>query len=113
MKPGHVVLLPLPVAGGGSLKLRPALILIDLPGQYQDILVCGISSRLDNLEAQWDERIEVTDADYPSSGLHRASSIRLSYLYSATRQEIHGSIGRLDADRVDRLRNRLAEHFRT
>jgi hypothetical protein len=96
----------------GAPKLRPTLVLAELPGRYQDILVCGISTRFENLEPDWDDRIEVSDSDYQSSGLHRASAIRLSYLYSATRREIQGSIGHVDSARLDRLRNRLTDRIR-
>ena len=78
MSPGDVVLIPLPEFGGASAKLRPALFLGDLPGPYQSLLLCGISTQLHQLQAKWDELIQSVDADYPSSGLHRDSIIRLS-----------------------------------
>ena len=46
MNPGDVVLIPLPQVMGGSPKLRPALVLSQLPGPFQNVLVCGISTRL-------------------------------------------------------------------
>ena len=45
MRPGDIVLVRMPQAGGAPAKLRPALVLATLPGPYQDALVCGISSR--------------------------------------------------------------------
>lgn len=44
MKEGDIVLVDLPQSAGGS-KLRPALILKQLP-QYNDFLVCGISTQI-------------------------------------------------------------------
>lgn len=44
MNPGDVVLIPLPQFAGGTAKLRPALVLSLLPGPYQNVLLCGIST---------------------------------------------------------------------
>jgi hypothetical protein len=48
------------------------------------------------------------DADYSASGLHQRSAIRLSYLYAADEHEISGVIGRIEPERIRRLRGRLA-----
>jgi mRNA interferase MazF len=109
--PGDVVLIPLPQLGGGGLKLRPALLLADLPSPYQNLLLCGVSTQLQQLQANWDELIQAGDADFPSSGLHRDSAIRLSYLYAADPSEIAGVIGSIDRARLQRLRHRLADHL--
>ena len=80
MNPGDVILISIPQFAGGPGKLRPALLLSVLPGAFQSMLICGISSRVDQLVNEWDERIRLADADFARSGLHRGSSIRLSYL---------------------------------
>jgi mRNA interferase MazF len=107
-----VVLIPLPQLGGGSPKLRPALFLADLPGPYQNRLLCGISTQLQYLQPNWDEQLQAGDADFSSSGLHRPSVIRLSYLYAADPSEIIGVIGTVDPSRLQRLRQRLSDHLR-
>jgi mRNA interferase MazF len=78
------VLIPLPQIGSALPKLRPALLLANLPGPYQNQLLCGISTQLHLLQAHWDELVQTTDADFSLSGLHRTSAIRLSYLYALT-----------------------------
>jgi mRNA interferase MazF len=108
MKPGDVVLIPLPQSTGGPPKSRPALVLAILPGVYQNVLICGISTQLHDLLADWDDEIHPGDADFARSGLHRASAIRPSYVYAADVGEIAGVIGRVDALRLDRVRQRLA-----
>ncbi len=108
MNPGDVVLIQLPQVAGGPPKSRPALVLALLPGPYQDVLICGISTQLQDLQADWDDKIEPSDADFSRSGLRRASAIRLSYLYGADAREISGVIGRIDAARLNRVRGRLA-----
>ncbi len=46
MRPGDVVLIQLPQVAGGPPKSRPALVLALLPGAYQNVLICGISTQL-------------------------------------------------------------------
>jgi len=108
MTPGDVVLIRLPQVGGGPPKLRPALVLGLLPGPFQNVLICGISTQLQDLQSAWDESIGPKDSDFAGSGLRRASAIRLSYLYAADARDVLGVIGRIDADRLKRLCARLA-----
>lgn len=110
MTAGNVVLIALPQTGGGPSKLRPALVLSELPGPYQDALLCGISTQLSGHVSDWDELIQPGDADFTQSGLHRASIIRLSYLYSTEQSAIAGTIGEIAEDRLERLRSRLCRH---
>ncbi|MCI0378033.1 MAG: hypothetical protein L0215_10525 [Gemmataceae bacterium] len=56
MNPGDIVLISLPQPGGGS-KLRPALVLAALPGPYQNVLLCGVSTQLHLIVPNWDEMI--------------------------------------------------------
>jgi mRNA interferase MazF len=111
MNPGDVVLISLPQIAGGAPKLRPALVLATLPGAFQNLLICGISTQLRDLAPDWDELIAVTDADFHDSGLHRTSAIRLSYLYAADPREISGTIGQIGDERLQRLRERLASRL--
>jgi mRNA interferase MazF len=108
MRPGDVVLIQLPQVAGGPPKSRPALVLALLPGAYQNVLICGISTQLRDLQPEWDDKIEPSDADFSQSGLRHTSAIRLSYLYSADVREILGTIGRVDSGRLNRVRRRLA-----
>ena len=107
MRPGDVVLIRLPQFAGGPSKLRPALVLALLPGSYQNVLICGISTQLEELQPDWDELIGPEDADFRDSGLHRASAIRLSYLYAAHSQELVGAIGWIARERLTRILKRL------
>ena len=108
MTPGDLVLIRLPQATGGPPKLRPALVLAELPGPFQSLLICGVSTRLRDLQPNWDELISPGDADYSTSGLRERSAIRLSYLYAADQHEIAGVIGRIEPERLRMLRERLA-----
>jgi mRNA interferase MazF len=87
------------------------LVLAELPGPFQNLSICGISTRMRDLQPDWDELVGRGDADYPASGLHERSAIRLSYLYAADPHEISGVIGRIEPARVQRLRGRLSRRL--
>ena len=112
MKPGDVILISLPQFGAGPPKLRPALVLASLPGPYQNLLLCGISTQLHQVQPNWDELVKTGDNDFPSSGLRCDSVVRLSYLYAAEPSEIAGVIGQIDPKRLDSLRQRLSDQLR-
>lgn len=111
MQAGEVCLIAIPQFGGVTAKLRPALVLASLPGPYQSVLLCGISTQLQQQQPNWDELIALNDTDYKASGLHSVSIIRLSYLYAADPAQIAGPIGQIDDARLRRLRGRLAQHL--
>ena len=96
MKAGDVVLIQAPQVAGGPSKSRPALVLALLPGTYQNVLICGISTQLHGLQPDWDDRIEPSDADFVRSGLRRTSAIRPELPLCRRSSEILGVIGRVD-----------------
>ena len=87
------------------------MVLERLPGPYQNLLICGVSTQLHELLPDWDELITPSDPDFVSSGLRRTSAARLSYLYAAESAEITGILGHIDLERLGRLRFRLAKHL--
>jgi mRNA interferase MazF len=110
VNPGDVLLLPMGQRGGGPTKTRPVLLLALLPGSYQNLLVCGISTQMAAVEPNRDEIIQPGDSDFQNSGLHQASVIRLSFLRSADSLEVLSIIGSIDSARLDLLQTRLADH---
>ncbi len=110
MKEGDVLLAPLRQSDG-TLKDRPALFLKRLP-PFQDFLVCGISTQIQQAAPDFDETIKPTDADFRTSGLKAASLIRLGYLAVLPRSEFKGRIGSVSAVRRQRLLIRLSDFLR-
>ena len=110
MKEGDVLLAPL-LQGDGSLKDRPALFLRRMP-PFQDFLVCGISTQIQQAVPEFDETIAPADADFRTSGLKAASLIRLGYLAVLPRSEFKGRIGSVSAARRKRLLTRLSDFLR-
>jgi mRNA interferase MazF len=109
MKEGDMVLTPLPQADG-TVKNRPALVLREMPS-YRDFLVCGVSTQLHQEVKGFDEVINASDADFPSSGLKAASLIRLGFLAVLPRKSLVGSIGAVAPERHRRLLQRLSDYL--
>ena len=110
MKEGDVLLAALP-QWDGSLKERPALFLQRMP-PFQDFLICGISTQLQQAMPGFDETIAPADVDFRTSGLKAASLIRLGYLVVLPRSEFKGRIGSVSAARRKRLLTRLSDFLR-
>src|SRR5437870_5051340 len=109
MNEGDVVLTPLPQADG-RLKNRPAVVLRRMP-PFGDFLVCGVSTQLHLLVNNFDDVIQVRDADFAASGLKTASLIRLGYLAVLPASSFIGRIGSIAAPRHRRLLQRLSQHL--
>jgi len=107
MKEGDVLLASL-AQGDGTFKDRPALFLKRMP-PFQDFLVCGISSQIQQAVPELDETIMPTDVDFRTSGLKAASLIRLGYLAVLPRSAVKGRIGSVSGARRNRLLTRLSE----
>lgn len=61
-------------------KLRPALLLGKLPGNYDDWLICMISSQTRQIVTGFDEIVQEGDRDFGESGLKVTSVIRVGRL---------------------------------
>jgi mRNA interferase MazF len=110
MKEGDILLASLPQRDGAP-KDRPALFLKRMP-PFQDFLICGISTQLQQEVPDFDEIIAPVDADFRTSGLKAASLIRLGYLVVLPRSEFKGRIGNVSAVRLKRLLTRLSDFLR-
>ncbi len=106
MKPGDIVLALLPQADGQA-KLRPTLVLCQLP-PFDDVLVCGISSQIRQRVPDFDELIDPNDPDFARSGLSAPSIVRLGFLATVPQSTIKGRIGILAPARVALLLKRPA-----
>ncbi len=105
---GKIVLFRFPQTDLSQGKLRPALVLGKLPGKFDDWLVCMISTQTHQQRAGFDEFIQVDDTDFKSSGLKEASVIRVGRLAVVDVSVFVGSIGNISADRLVRIKSRLA-----
>jgi mRNA interferase MazF len=67
MNEGDVALMPMPQADG-QIKNRPVVILRKMP-PYGDLLVCGVSTQLQQSVPDFDELVMSKDQDFTASGL--------------------------------------------
>jgi mRNA interferase MazF len=97
MTEGDVLLATLRQADG-ALKDRPVVFLRRMP-PFQDLLVCGLSTQLQQAVPDFDELISPTDSDVSTSGLKAASVVRLGFLAVLPRSSFRGRIGSISAAR--------------
>jgi mRNA interferase MazF len=75
--PGQIVLFRFPQTDLEQGKLRPALVIARLPGEFDDWLICMISTQTRHYLSGFDELIEEEDNDLLQSGLKTVSVIRI------------------------------------
>ena len=109
MKESDVVLTPIPQSDG-LIKNRPAIILREMP-PYRDLLVCGVSTQLNQEVKDFDDVIASSDQDFASSGLKSASLIRLGFLAVLPRNQIIGTIGSISPPRHKKLLKTLSDYL--
>lgn len=107
-KAGQIVLFRFPRTDQTQRHLRPALLLGQLPGQYDDWLICMISSQLKHYIKEFDEIIDKNSPDFSQSGLKRASLIRIGRLAVAEGNILIGSIGEVSSERIGNIKEKLA-----
>ena len=96
MTEGDVILTPVPQANG-QVKNRPAVVLRELP-PFGDVLVCGISTQLQQEVVGFDEVLSWSDADFAASGLRSTSLIRLDFLSVLPASRVIGTIGSISTE---------------
>ena len=108
LKEGQIVLFKFPAADKTNAKMRPALVIKEIPGRYEDWLVCMISSQLAQQIAGFDEVIDSKAPDWEKSGLKIPSVIRIARLAVVHETILLGSIGEIEQSRLDRIKQQLA-----
>ena len=106
---GQVVVFRFPQTDLEEGKLRPALLLGKLPGNYGDWLICMISSQTHQYIADFDEMVEEKDSDFGESGLKVSSVIRVGRLAVVSGEILIGAIGQISSERISRVKKRLAD----
>lgn len=105
---GQIVLVPFPFTDLSGAKPRPVLMLRKASVQFDDWLVCMVSSQLQQIDASLDEVVSPSDADFAATGLKVASVLRLSRLAVLDGALLMGSLGAISNERLQRIRQRLA-----
>ena len=106
---GQLVLFRFPHTNLEEGRPRPALLLGKLPGEYDDWLICMVSSQIRHYVPDFDEVVREDDADFAESGLKVSSVIRVGRLAVVSGEILLGAIGHIASDRFQRVKGRLAE----
>lgn len=106
---GQIVLFKFPQSNLEQGKLRPALLIGKLPGDYDDWLICMISSQVHHYVPNFDEIIQEDDPDFMESGLKTVSVIRIGRLAVVDGNMLLGATGKIAPDRLCRIKTRLAD----
>ena len=106
---GQIVLFRFPQTDLEEGKLRPALLLAQLPGGYDDWLICMVSSQIRQYIPGFDEIVQETDADFAGSGLKVSSVFRIGRLAVVEGGILLGAIGQIAPERLRRIKNHLAD----
>ncbi|MEP7137974.1 MAG: type II toxin-antitoxin system PemK/MazF family toxin [Chloroflexota bacterium] len=108
-KAGQVVVFRFPQTNLEEGKLRPALLLGKLPGEYNDWLICMISSQTHQYIAEFDEIVKDGDVDFGESGLKVTSVIRVGRLAVVSGEILLGAIGQISGERLNRVKKHLSD----
>lgn len=104
---GHVSLIQFSMTDGNVGKFRPVLILKQLPGNYDDWLVCMITTKTQQYISDFDETIDENDFDFQLSGLKKNSIIRISRLAVVEGSVLIGRIGSVSDMRLNKMYDRI------
>lgn len=108
-KAGQVVVFRFPQTDLEEGKLRPALLLGKLPGNYNDWLICMISSQPHQYIAGFDEIVQENDIDFVESGLKVTSVIRVGRLAVVSGEILLGAIGQVSVERLRHIKKNLSD----
>lgn len=104
---GQIVLFRFPQTDLKPGKLRPAVLVSEVPGPYDDWLICMISSQIRQCIEGFDEVIAQDDEDFEQTGLKAPSVVRSGRLAIVEKELLIGSIGRISRARTTRIKQRL------
>lgn len=106
---GQVVVYRFPQTDLEEGKLRPALLLGKLPGEYDDWLICMVSSQTRHYITGFDEVVQENDDDFSESGLKVPSIIRVGRLAVVSGEILLGAIGQVSNERLLRIKKHLSD----
>ena len=94
---GDIVVVPFPFSDLSASKRRPALVLVDLPGD--DVILCQITSQSvkDNMS------IHIETTDVVSGTLSNPSNVRPNRLFTADERIMLYRLGQLKSDKLNEV----------
>jgi mRNA interferase MazF len=106
---GNIALFQFPNTDTSSGKLRPALVIRRTTGRFNDWLICMISSRVHQIEADTDILIKQDSAAFQATGLKVSSVIRSQRLAVVDQSVFRGVLGKVETDVLRSVKQNIAE----
>ncbi len=78
---------------------------------FNDLLVCGISTQMRQMVANFDEVIDKNDSHFTQTGLVTTSLVRLGFLGLVPLRDIEGVVGKIPTELHEKLLRRLASYL--
>ncbi len=109
---GEVILARFPFTDMSGARLRPVLVLAEIPGRYRDFIVLFISSQLNQATPGLDLVLDPSHSAFAGSGLKVPSVFRIgkSLMSEAL---LAGTLGRLEAGVFQEIIHRLSSLLET
>jgi mRNA interferase MazF len=108
-RPGQIALLRFPQVDLSAGKPRPVLLIVQLPGRFEDWLVCMLSTQLHQALPGFDEVLDESQADFAESGLKVPSLIRITRLAVVSAEAMTGTTGSISSERLMRIKKILSD----
>ena|SRR2546428_9480897 len=108
MEEGEIILTVFPQ--DAQRKLRPALVLREFL-KYGDVLICGITSRLNQYIPEFDILLDERHSDFLKSGLKAAAVCRLNMLTMLSKKMITGTLGSVSSSTHYVLLKNLSDYL--
>ena len=98
---GDVVVIPFPFSDLSSIKLRPALVIVELPNN--DVMLCQITSKqkTDGFSIRLDRK------DFASGSLDQLSFIRPNRIFTAEKSIIKYWVGSISFGKQKEVRDKI------
>jgi mRNA interferase MazF len=81
-------------------KLRPVLLIAEIPGRFEDWLIGMLSTQLHQALPGFDEVLDENQADFLESGVKVAGVIRIARLAVVSITSLTGAIGSISDQRL-------------
>ena len=105
---GQIILCRFPQTDLATGKRRPALLLLPLPTDYNDWLICMMSTKTEQAVSDIDDIISTSDSDFQTTGLKGDTVLRITRLAAVTDSLFTGTIGHIGSERLTRVKENLA-----
>jgi mRNA interferase MazF len=110
---GDILLFQFPQSDLRTGKLRPALLIKKIEGNFDDWLVCMISTQTRHQIQGLEVVLHETMADFTQTGLKKESLIRVSRLAVVDSNVFTGKLGSLPPETFEKIKIRLANWIRS